>query len=81
LTIIPIHLIWPDHGSGEFTVLSLRRVRFDPRAFHVRFAIDELAMGHVPCPVLRPFFVSIISKMLHTHPTDKWANPVNHQTI
>ena len=74
LTIIPIHLNWPCHGSDEFTVLSPWRVRFDPGAVHFRFAVDEIAVRHVPLPVLRPSLLSIISQMLHTRPTDKWAN-------
>jgi hypothetical protein len=62
LTIIPIHLSRPSHGSGEFTVLSTRRVRFSPGAVHVRFAVDEIAMEHVPRPVLRPFLSTLFQK-------------------
>jgi hypothetical protein len=48
------------------TTLSLRRSRFNPGPVHVRFVVDELALGQVLLPVLR-FPVSIIPPVLHTH--------------
>ena len=46
--------------------LSRRRLSFDPRSVHVRFVVDEVAMGQVSFRALQFSAVSEIPPMLHT---------------
>ena len=46
---------------------SPRKPQFDPRLVHVRFAVDELALGHVPLRTPRFSPVSTVPPTLHTH--------------
>jgi hypothetical protein len=47
--------------------LSPRRDGFDPRAVHVRYVVEKVALGQVFFRVLRLSPVNIIPAMLHTH--------------
>ena len=48
-------------------VLSRQRPRHDPSQMHVRFVVDNVAVGLDFLPELRPYPVSIIPSKLHTH--------------
>jgi len=47
--------------------LSKRRPGFDPRSVHVRFVLDEVAMGQVFLCILQFSIVYKISPKFHTH--------------
>jgi hypothetical protein len=47
--------------------LSRRKLSFDPRSVHVRFVVDEVALGQVSFRALRFSTVSEIPPMFHTH--------------
>jgi hypothetical protein len=59
-----------EHGCHTMSVsrcLSSRRNEFDPSSVHVRFAVQEVALGQVCLRVLRFYPVSIIPQTHHTH--------------
>jgi hypothetical protein len=45
---------------------------FSPRAVHVEFVMDKVALGQVSLRVLRFFPVSIIPPLLHIHSCINW---------
>ena len=54
--------------------ISPRRSGLNPGSVHVRFVVDELALGQVPLPVL-PF--SPVSNILLIHPSPALYNLSN----
>ena len=56
------------HGSGSYLSTSRRKVSgFNPVPTHVRFVLDEMALGKVFLQELRVFPVCTIPKMPQTH--------------